>query len=256
MVDQEHATSTTNVGAWQESEDLHLAKVLSLQQSEDAIQQFSSSSSSSAAASSSNSSSSSSAAAPRRALQKKVPIWPLSDYVHTQAASAAAMPAAPVLQPQLKTNASQRQRLAHAAREEDEKNKSKGFKNKKLSDFQRLHSTHLQPIQEQPMLATSYFTPSGCMEIMFNQDDDAVAHHLCPKHGQDTYPNCMHCANYEFMIAKRRHDITEQSALELSLDNSKIVGPVGNMQCSKHGEDFKEDCPSCIKICDLRGGNA
>ena len=245
VVDQEHATPTTHFGAWQESEDLHLAKVLSLQQSEDAIQKFSSSSSSSAAASSSNSSSSSSAAAPKRALQTKVPRGPLSDF-QKPAASAAAMPAAMPAAPVLKSNASQKQRLAQATREEDEKNKSKGFKNKKLSDFQR---QPLKPIQE---LATSYLTPSGCMEIMFNQDDDDdVANNLCPKHGRDTYPNCRDCANYEFMIAKRRHEIAEQSALELSLDNSKIVGPVGNRQCSKHGEDFKEDCQSCIKICDL-----
>ena len=253
MVDQGHATPTTHFGAWQESEDLHLAKVLSFQQSEDAIQRFSSSSSSSAAASSSNSSSSSSAAAPKRALQKKVPRWPLSDFQKPAASAAAAMPAAMPAAPVLKSNASQKQGLAQAAREEDEKNKSKGFKNKTLSDVQR---QPLQPIQEQPMVATSYFTPSGCMEIMFNQDDDNVARNLCPTHGRDTYPKCRDCANYEFMIAKRRHEIAEQSALELSLDNSKIVGPVGNRQCSKHGEDFKEDCQSCINICDLRGGNA
>ena len=47
--------------------------------------------------------------------------------------------------------------------------------------------------------------------------------------------------------------MAEQTALELSLDSSKIVGPVGPyMQCSKHGEDFKEDCPTCMKICDLK----
>ena len=47
--------------------------------------------------------------------------------------------------------------------------------------------------------------------------------------------------------------MAEQTALELSLDNSKIVGPIGPyMQCSKHGEDFKEDCPTCMTICDLK----
>ena len=69
-------------------------------------------------------------------------------------------------------------------------------------------------------------------------------------------PYCRVCANYGFMIEKRKLVIAEQSALELALDNSKIVGPVGHMQRSKHGEDVKEDCPSCTKVWDLRDGNA
>ena len=142
--------------------------------------------------------------------------------------------------------------------------KTKEFKNKKvprsaLSDF---HSRPLQPIQEQPILAAPYLTPSGCLEIMFNQDDDAVAHHPCIKHGVDYHPHCRDCVNYQFMLEKSQYAMAEQTALELSLDNSKIVGvegwegwsgPVGPYtQCSKHGEDFKEDCPTCVRICDLK----
>ena len=119
-----------------------------------------------------------------------------------------------------------------------------------LSDF---HPKPLQPIQEQPILATPYRTPSGCLEIMFNQDDDAVAHHPCIKHGLGHHPHCRDCVNYQFMLEKSQYAMAEQTALQLSLDNSKIVGPVGTyMQCSKHGENFQEDCPTCLRICGLR----
>ena len=127
------------------------------------------------------------------------------------------------------------------------------------SDF---HPKPLQPIQEQPILATPYHTPSGCLETMYinQEDDDAVAHkhgpynvRPCIKHGLDHHPHCRDCVNYQFMLEKNQHAMAEQTALELSLDNSKIVGPVGPyMQCSKHGEDFQEYCPTCVRICGLK----
>ena len=127
----------------------------------------------------------------------------------------------------------------------------------KKNDFKKKKNFHgLQPIQEQPILSSSYLTHSGCMEIMFNEDDDVVAHHPCPQHGPHNHPGCRDCANYEFMIAKRRHEIAEQTALERSLDNSEIVFVRSVMECSKHGGDFKQDCQTCIKICDLRDGRA
>ena len=138
--------------------------------------------------------------------------------------------------------------------------KTKGLRNRDgkkvprwpLSDFQ---TKPLQPIPEQPILSIPYQTPSGCLETMFinQEDDDAVAHLPCTKHGLDHHPHCRYCVNYQFMFEKSQYAMAEQKVLELSLDNSKIVGPVGPyMQCSKHGEDFKEDCPTCMKICDLK----
>ena len=124
---------------------------------------------------------------------------------------------------------------------------------KKVPRSRAAHTKPLQPIQEQPILATRYRTPSGCFEIMFNQDDDAVAHHPCNLHGLDHHPHCRDCVNYQFMLEKSKYEMAEQTALQLSLDNSKIVGPVGPyMQCSKHGENFQEDCPTCLRICGLR----
>ena len=91
------------------------------------------------------------------------------------------------------------------------------------------------------------------MFINQEDDDDAVAHRPCIKHCLDRHAYCRDCVNYQFMLAKSQHEMAEQRALELSFDNSKIVGPVGPyMQCSKHGEDFKEDCPTCVRICDLK----
>ena len=98
---------------------------------------------------------------------------------------------------------------------------------------------------------------SGCIELMFHHDGDAVDDHGCPKHGHDYSPHCHSCENHKFMVAKRQHEIAEQTALEMSLDNSRMirVGPVGPcMHCSKHGEDFKDYCPTCRKICDLNDG--
>ena len=79
---------------------------------------------------------------------------------------------------------------------------------------------------------------------------------LAPNMVKTLTPNCRDCANYEFMIAKRRHEIAEQTALERSLDNSEIVFVRSVMECSKHGDDFKQYCPTCIKICDLMDGRA
>ena len=135
---------------------------------------------------------------------------------------------------------------------QQKKTKQKKVARWPLSDFQ---AKPLQPIQEQPILAIPYHTRSGCVETMFTnqEDDDAVAHSPCTKHGLDHHPHCRDCVNYQFMLAKSQHAMAEQTALELSLDNSKIVGPVGPyMQCSKHGEHLKEDCPTCMKICDLK----
>ena len=157
-----------------------------------------------------------------------------------------------VSQPASSSNSAAATAAATLAAAQQNKNKNK----KKvprwpLSDFQ---TKPLQPIQEQPILAAPYKTPSGCLEIMFNQDDDdAVAHHPCIKHGLDHHPHCRDCVNYQFMLEKSQYARAEQASLELSLDNSKIVGPVGpDMQCTKHGEDFQEDCPTCLRICGLR----
>ena len=123
--------------------------------------------------------------------------------------------------------------------------KTKGFKNKKVA------TKPLQPIQEQPILAIPYQSPSGCLETMFinQEDDDAVAHRPCITHGLDHHPHCRDCVNYQFMLEKSQHAMAEQTALELSLDNSKIVGL---QACSKHGQDFNQHCPTCRKICDLQ----
>ena len=135
--------------------------------------------------------------------------------------------------------------------------KTKGLKNKMakgprwpLSDVQ---AQPLQPIQEQPILAIPYQSPSGCLETMFinqedamSEDDDVVAHRPCIKHGLGHHPHCRDCVNYQFMLEKSQHALAEQTALELSLDNSKIVGL---QACSKHGEDFNQHCPTCVKIC-------
>ena len=216
------AAAAFSVGKWQEQQELDIALALPLEQQEKS--QLPSSSSSS-------SSSSNSAAFLLLTIGSSS-----SSSSSNSAAATAAVPAAVLAAAQQK--------------------KTKGFKNKKvprwpLSDFQ---TQPLQPIQEQPILAIPYHTPSGCLETMFinQEDDDAVAHRPCIKHGLDHHPHCRDCVNYQFMLAKSQHAMAEQTALELSLGNSKIVGPVGPyMQCSKHGEDFKEDCPTCMKICDL-----
>ena len=111
----------------------------------------------------------------------------------------------------------------------------------------------LETIQEQPgknAVARSYVGSSGCKELFYTQASlsDEDDEDECPKHGLNYNANCHVCANHQCMAAKQSHEVEEQTALELSFDNSSIIFHDGRMQCSEQGDELVERCPACRKL--------
>ena len=97
-------------------------------------------------------------------------------------------------------------------------------------------------------MATTYATSPGCNAFVFNHACDEGDGHACPKHGREYAPHGPGCANHQFMLAKQRHEVAEQTALERSMDRSSMLTENGAVACNKHGDDFNEDCPACKRI--------
>jgi hypothetical protein len=127
----------------------------------------------------------------------------------------------------------------------------------------------LQTIQEKPLYYNQphqtvsygeicplqYQSSSGCMETYFTKEPTGDAVELCSQHGLDYQQGCMACANHQFFAQKLQHELTDQTAIELSLDTSFILWSLVNGQqipmCSKHMEDMHEQCPTCQQVCSI-----
>jgi hypothetical protein len=127
----------------------------------------------------------------------------------------------------------------------------------------------LQTIQEKPLYYNQphqtvsygeicplqYQSSSGSMETYFTKEPAGDAVQLCSQHGLDYQQGCMACANHQFFAQKLQHELTYQTAIELSFDTSFILWSLVNGQqrpmCSKHMEDMQEQCPTCQQVCSI-----
>ena len=254
--DEELDRKMPSLGAWQEHVELVTALQMSLRDIAEQAQPIADSSS----IISSNSSNSSSAAAMPAAPVLQLPLSNKS--VASSSSSVASSNAL------LKRNASQRQRLAQAAREDDERIKSKGF----LSEFQNPEVKCKRKVPKQaskvpepktvPMEtideimgphdqihASEYIDSSGCTATIFTDKPTTTSSQvvMCPMHQLEHNRYCRACNNYQFMKEKQQYSMAMQNSIQDSYDTSSIIFIDHLPYCSSHEQDMKEWCGTCNK---------